>query len=283
MQLRRKHFLFFVLFMSYFSCLCEAIKEKPIVVIITSYNNSQWYKKNLDSVFMQQYTNYRVIYVDDASTDGIGELVAAYINDHNLHKKMALIRNATNKRKLANLYHAIHNLCHDNEIVVELDGDDWLAHKQVLSIINSLYSKKNIWLAYASYRDVGKSTFRRRRIMVCRTPERVIRQRSYRNHLWIWSGLRTYYTWLFKRIKKKDLVYPSGQYVGEFFKTSSDGATMFPMLEMAGQRIDFIAQPLLLRNVATPLNDFKVNRKSQQRISVILRKQAPYPVLRNKG
>ena len=57
------------------------LKEHPLVVIIPSYNNAQWYKKNLDSVFNQRYSNYRIIYLDDASTDQTGYLVEKYIQE----------------------------------------------------------------------------------------------------------------------------------------------------------------------------------------------------------
>ena len=48
-----------------------AVKEhKPFVVIVPSYNNSEWVERNLRSIFEQKYDNFRVIYIDDASTDG---------------------------------------------------------------------------------------------------------------------------------------------------------------------------------------------------------------------
>jgi hypothetical protein len=43
----------------------EPMVENPLVVIIPSYKNAKYYKQNLDSVFNQNYTNYRVIYVAD--------------------------------------------------------------------------------------------------------------------------------------------------------------------------------------------------------------------------
>src|SRR3989304_2120498 len=54
-------------------------KEKHFVVIVPSYNNKDWYQKNLDSIFMQKYTNYHVVYIDDVSTDGTGDLVEKYV------------------------------------------------------------------------------------------------------------------------------------------------------------------------------------------------------------
>jgi hypothetical protein len=42
-------------------------KDNPIVVLITSYNNEKVCEKNLESVFIQNYDNYRLIYVDAKS------------------------------------------------------------------------------------------------------------------------------------------------------------------------------------------------------------------------
>ena len=55
--------------------------EKAIVVVIPSYDNCEYYKQNLDSVFAQNYHNFRVIYVDDASPDQTGPLVKQYIKE----------------------------------------------------------------------------------------------------------------------------------------------------------------------------------------------------------
>ena len=44
---------------------------KKIVVTIPSYNNRQWYARNLASVFAQDYNEeFRAIYIDDGSSDG---------------------------------------------------------------------------------------------------------------------------------------------------------------------------------------------------------------------
>ena len=45
--------------------------------MVPSYKNAKTmlYKRNLDSIFMQNYTNYKVIYIDDNSPDGTGQFV----------------------------------------------------------------------------------------------------------------------------------------------------------------------------------------------------------------
>ena len=68
-------------------------EEKHFIVLIPSYKNSQWYKKNLDSIFMQKYSNYHILYIDDCSPDGTGDLVEKYIKEKKQEHKVILIKN----------------------------------------------------------------------------------------------------------------------------------------------------------------------------------------------
>jgi glycosyltransferase involved in cell wall biosynthesis len=63
----------------FFSAKAADIAEKNIVIVTASYNNKDWYKQNLDSVFVQKYQNYRLIYIDDCPPDGTYELVKEYV------------------------------------------------------------------------------------------------------------------------------------------------------------------------------------------------------------
>ena len=46
--------------------------------------------------------------------------------------------------------------------------------------------------------------------------------------------------------------------MNQFFPTSHDAAMFYPMLEMANEKIAYIKEPLLIRNIDSPINDFKV-------------------------
>lgn len=263
------------------------IHEKKIVVVIPSFNNESCYKDNLDGVFSQKYQNYRVIYIDDCSTDNTGTLVEQYIADNNLQEKMCLIRNNYNRKALANIYKAVF-MCDDDDIILVLDGDDWFAHDQVLVKINEAFSTENIWLTYAQYKNVPEEIAKQFNIPVIgyakETPLSVIEDKTYRlSPNWAWSGLRAFYAWLFKCIKLESLFFTKQPYLGKFFPTSYDAAMLYPMLEMAGPRIKFISEILLHRNVDTPLNDFKINHDLQKEIGKILRAQEEYPTLQSKN
>ena len=111
--------------------------EKPMVVVVPSYNNIRWCKKNLRSILNQNYGNYRVIYIDDASVDGTSEAVKKIVRARHAEPLVQLIVNKERLGALANLYHAIYS-CKDDEIIVTVDGDDWLKHNDVLKNLNTV-------------------------------------------------------------------------------------------------------------------------------------------------
>lgn len=46
-------------------------EELPMCVVVPSHNNVQYgrYKRILQSIFYQNYTNYHIVFIDDFSTD----------------------------------------------------------------------------------------------------------------------------------------------------------------------------------------------------------------------
>jgi glycosyltransferase involved in cell wall biosynthesis len=240
---------------------------KRIVVIIPSYNNRQWYERNLSSVVAQDYHNFHVIYVDDCSSDGTGELVGQFIAEHSSGNLIHLNRNAARLGALQNLYNTIHS-CDDQEIMILLDGDDWFAHNGVLKKINEVYSNSDCWMTYGQYRswpDDGTAYSKE-------ISSEIVEANNFREYEWCASHLRTFYAWLFKLIKKEDLISPWGT----FYQMSWDQAIMFPMLEMSGRRAQFIHEVLYIYNAANAISDYKVDRQLQRNLETAIRKQERY-------
>lgn len=255
-----------LLFLSFMSpSLLRAIEEKPIVVLITSFNNAEWYKKNLGSVFSQKYSNYRVVYVDDISPDGTSDLVEAYVNECGQQERFTLVRNTERRLALANIYYAVHD-CDDHEIIVSLDGDDWFGSDDTLNIINKAYSSGDVWMTHGTMKEypsgvVGWSI---------PIPDDIVTKNAFRDYRCP-SHLRTFYAWLFKKIELEDLLYD-----GEFFQMTWDMAMMFPMIEMAAERHQFIKDVVYIYNMRTPLNDCKVNANLQRYYDMVIRSMPRY-------
>lgn len=248
--------------------LCVAT-QKPFVILIASYNNAQWFERNLASVFAQKYDNYRVIYIDDCSTDGTGQLVEDYIRDQKQSDWVTIEHNPQRLGHLCNQHTAI-GTCKDDEIIIILDGDDWFFHDHVLERLNQIYQDPNVWLTYGQFKELSDDS-----IGYCQPiPESVLQAHAVRAHKpWVFGHVRTFYAGLFKRIKKEDLFYNN-----TFFPMAADVATMIPMAEMAGERIRFIKDVLYVHNDRNPLNLKKVFYM-QAFYELVIRRRKPYDQL----
>ncbi len=242
----------------------DTIKEKQIVAVIPSYNNGKWAEKNLTSVLNQNYRNFRVVYIDDCSIDStllqVNEILAKYEDP-----RVLILHNDTRKGALFNIYHAVH-LCNDDEIVVLIDGDDWLAHENVFNIINQSYSQeKPVWLTHGSY-----VTSKGVPGISCPASRSTIRKNTFREFFQP-SHLRTFYAWLFKKIRKEDLLYE-----GDFFTMTGDLAIMYPMIEMAGRNHAFIPETVYIYNDENPINDHRKDRVLQLELFEYIKKMNKY-------
>lgn len=241
--------------------------EKPMVIVVPSYNNKQWYQKNLDSIFAQNYTNYEIIYINDVSSDGTGKLVAEYVRQKKQSHRVTIINNAHRIGGGGNIYNAV-SMIDDHKIVLELDGDDWFDNPNVLSLLNKVYTKEHVWLTYGQYKIMPNG-----RMGECETvPLSVIKNNGFRGYRWVTSHLRTWYAWLFKKIRKSDMVDRSGA----FYTMSWDQAFMLPMLEMAAERVFFIPDTLYHYNLGNDINDYKVNSWLQGHLNIVIRRKPKY-------
>lgn len=281
-----KRILFLLCFVFQLGAMQPPLSEKGerrIVMLACSYNNEQWCEYNLSSMFSQNYDNYHVIYVDDKSTDNTYERVCEYVKVHGVQDKITIIKNEERMGAMANQYHAIHS-CDPTDLIIIVDGDDFLAHRDVLSFINQLYATHDVWLTYGQFTEynggpwnIDRGIARLRPCNWCSPmPAQVVQNNEFRSHPHIPSHLRTFYAGLFQNIKKEDLMMN-----GEFLPMCADMAAMIPMIEMARDHFMFIPNILLMYNAANSLNDHKVSRLLQRQVDLLVRARPRYEKIEN--
>lgn len=231
-----------------------------------SFNNAAWYQRNLDSLLSQRYEHYTVLYINDASTDGTGDLVAEYLRRRGQEERVTLVTNPCRLKSLANIFHAAHT-CDPDTIVVLVDGDDALAHDQVLRRLNEIYQDPAVWMTYGQFRWIPDGSLG----FAAPVPAEVVAENRFREYPWVFTHLRTFYAGLFQRIRKQDLLHES-----DFFDMTSDLAIMYPLLEMAGPHSRFVSEVLYLYNNENPLSDHQTDPARQVELTAVIRRQGRY-------
>ena len=58
-------------------------KDNYFVFIIPAYNGVKWIYRVLDSIKVQKYSKYRIIYINDCSSDNTLQVLEKYKNENN--------------------------------------------------------------------------------------------------------------------------------------------------------------------------------------------------------
>lgn len=217
----------------------------PMCIVIPSYNNIKWYEHNLVSVFKQKYHNYRIIYVDDQSDDGTFEAVKSHVTLHQMWNRFTLIRQSKRNYQACSRYVA-YMMTDDDEIICNLDGDDWLYDRdslhqyRALEYVEKAYLEGMMSTYGCFYKSSGSQWLETTTVY---TPD-IIKEKSYRNSKYLCKHLRTGYAGLYKRINLTDLLDTNN----EFIKMSTDLFTQYPVLEMSGNLHGNLLKPTYIYN-----------------------------------
>ncbi len=225
-------------------------------VIIPAYNTERWILKTLESIEAQEYRNFDVCIVDDSvGNEKQRTIIRDFCESHNSKENSwKYIFNIERRLAMHNIVSGIENIgCKDNDVIVNIDGDDWLYGKSVFNRVKAEYDK-GVFMTYGQYISYPSMT-----IGHCAPySEQTIINRNFRRDTWLMSHLRTYKYFLFKNINKNDF-----KKSGNYLEMAADLALMYPMAEMAGNKISFISDILYVYNRENELNDDKVDLNKQ--------------------
>lgn len=211
----------------------------------------------------QTFTDFTCYLTDDLSTDDSVKEIESLIEGDNRFK---LIKNTIKHYQPGNYDQVIRNNSNidDNEIIVEIDGDDWLPDRNVLKRIDEYYSDPNVWVANGSFKyHNGMPGFSQAQTNFD----------DLRGSRFTASHIRTWRAFLWRKILVEDLKDEEGTY----WRISGDLSFMFPMLEMSGpEHYKFMPEINYVYNESNPLNDHKVDMKLVNDIANKIRQKLKY-------
>lgn len=234
-------------------------------IIIAAYNCDKWIENNLNALLKQKFTDWDAVVLDDCSSDSTPERIKKFTVGH------TNIKAIFNSNRIGALHNQVIGIEHlqpeDEDVIIIIDGDDWLKNENSLSIVAKTYGESDVWMTYGNYEiyPSGKKGGTCMPIPPDYNP---------RISKWIFSHLRTFKFFLYKNLSRDDFRFTG---TDVFYMTSGDGAIMRPLAEFAGEEhIGFIDKPLLVYNFINPLGVGKVHKSLMSKCAGDIKKKMPY-------
>ena len=259
--------------------LNNIIPEKKIIVVVPSYNNPIEFTRDcLQSILMQKYSNFEILFCDDCSPQpNIEYIHRTLIAELDMHNKITYVRNHQRYGPIGNQWHAFHSINPDNIednreiIVITVDGDDVLLHPNILTKVNEMH--QHSWLTYGQYIFYPPSQITD--FQAGKVSDTVIAANAWRQ---VW-GFPTGHLRTYRLSLLKDLPLDTFLYKGIFYPAAGDAPLMYSLCEKASFHTCFNPEPLYGYRI-TDQNELR-SGMAQQAIECYqnARNQTPFPPL----
>jgi FkbM family methyltransferase len=242
-------------------------QQKPIMIITPVYNAEKYIRNCILSVAQQDYDNYTMYIIDDASTDNtLAVIYDTLLELNDISKKVyfEVLENKTNEGAVRNQVCTIasDNYNPSDSIVMLLDGDDWLINDpNIFHKYNNLY-KAGAEFTYGSCWSLADNI----PLIAQPYPPEVKANKTYRDYKFNWNmpytHLRTFKKELFDTL---DHSVFQDEY-GNWLRAGGDTAVFYNVLEQANpDNVICIPDIVYNYNDINPLNDYKINGTEQTR------------------
>ena len=128
------------------------MKNNRFTFVMPAFNAAKTITRSINSVLMQTHPSWKLVIIDDVSTDNTADIVERLAKGYDLGSdRLELIRNTEKKWEIANVLEGLKH-CESNDIICRLDGDDWLCDSDVLTILNHRYETEGLQAAWTAHR-----------------------------------------------------------------------------------------------------------------------------------
>ncbi len=247
-------------------------KEKSFVIFVFSDDESPVTEKNFKSISDQNYTSYKISFIDSSSTNKNMTAAKALSEELGINNKVTYYR-PTYSNSFSDIYFNALQACKDEDIIVQLEACDWLANPHVLDKLNEIYNDPDVWLTYCKHindpNSSGATQYSRY--------ENGRKKTSKLQSPWLISNLKTYYVGLVKQIDKKTVF-------GEKGEENYEEDVMRALVQISKWHIRFIPEVLYFHSdiekksknssfqniINFIFNPFEIKRSNENRYSLSL-------------
>ena len=103
----------------------------------------------LKTVFAQKYKNYKIVLIDDSMNAQLIDKQKTFIAQNAGNVKVTQIYNEKRLFALKNRDISIRDYCDEDDIIVDIDSDDFLIGVYAFQMINTFYQRyPDMWTVY---------------------------------------------------------------------------------------------------------------------------------------
>ena len=110
------------------------------VVVTPTYNCADSINQTIKSVYSQSYNNWRMIIIDDMSSDNTARVCSEIAETLGVSDRIRVITRYEKYGETRNTIDVCENI-DDNAVVVRLDGGDWLTDLDCFYFLDRIYSE----------------------------------------------------------------------------------------------------------------------------------------------
>lgn len=199
------------------------------VVVAPAFNAEKTIDQFLLSLAAQSYDNWRLILIDDVSTDNTLHLVSSISARLGIGQQVTIIRNSEKKWEVANVLAGIrHPSTAPDDIICRIDPDDYLCDNDAFAIIDQVYEQSScdaLWTKHRWFDDKRLTNFNISAPMMTGAD-------PYK-HPWVSSHLKTFRRSVIDGIPYKNFLNMNGELV----RRCGDQAVYLPVLKRARKAV----------------------------------------------
>jgi glycosyltransferase involved in cell wall biosynthesis len=223
------------------------------VRVIVPFRDAGHFLDNcVDSLLAQDHEHFEAIFCDDASRDDASTRLP--LED----ARFGLIRHERPQPLARTVHELVLERCAPEDVVVLLDGDDWLACPDALSHLAACYARWDCWLLYSQH-ETSDGAYGISRALPGPTGIEYARER------WVTSHLKSYRAGLQWRLAEQDVELNCLKDArGRWLDCAVDAALMLALLDLAGwPRARYTDRVLSVYNVENPRSVHRERRAEQ--------------------
>ena len=238
-------------------------KERHLLIVSPLWNAERYVTNHILSVAQQDYDNYTHILINDNSDDNTHEVIMNLIEKlpEDRSKNIVYIHNMERKGAIQNQMDAIETYGNLDDIVMLLDGDDWIINNNsIFHYYNDLYDQ-GYEFTYGSMWSLADNI----PLIAQDYPNKVKEEKTYRSHMFNWKIPYTHLrTCLGEHFT--DLDVSKFMVDGEWMQSGADNPLFYELIEKVDSNKIYANKEIVcFYNDINPLNDYKVNGDDQNK------------------